>query len=149
MSKKTSKTKYNKAKRTGRPEAASESFYNKHPLWAFQRCDFDHPEWGMACNADMLNKVFKYLSGLESQSWGEILSATSGRKHNTRNHLIQLIRLDTKAQKRASEINIDEFDGLYSIATQSLMRIWGLITNGVFYVIWFDPKHEIYPTSKT
>ena len=124
MNKKIKKIQHRKEKRTGKPETKSESFYGKYPRWVFQRCDFDHPEWGMACNADKLNKVFKYLSGLESQTWGEILTDTSGRKSNTRHHSIDFIKLIPKAQKRASEINIDEFDGLYSIATQGLTRIW-------------------------
>jgi hypothetical protein len=56
--------------------------------WAFSRCDFDHPEWGLSTNQDRTGEIFKYLSGLERQKWHEIIAATSGRTANTRNHFI-------------------------------------------------------------
>ena len=159
MTKRTGKGQYSDAKRTGgqkdrikkrtsEPKDTSKGYYDKHPKWAFQRCDFDHSKWGMACNTHSLTDFFKYLSALECQTWSEILTATSGRKGSTRNHYIELPKLVKKAQARAIELNLDEFDELCSIATAGRSRIWGYIKEGIFYIVWFDPEHEICPSMK-
>ena len=102
----------------------------------------------MKSNIEHLPEFFKYLSNLDNQLWGEILTTTSGRRSGTRNHNISLLDLVSDAQKRAAEISIDDFEELCSIAINSRMRIWGYIADGIFYIIWFDPEHEIYPTQK-
>ena len=135
-------------KKPVKPEDTSKDFYDKYPQWLFQRCDFEHPKWGMSCNSGALTKVFRYLSNLESQKWGEILTDKSGRRNNTRNHEIELSDLSKEAQKRATDINVDEFDALCSIAVGGRERVWGHISDGVFCIIWFDMQHEIYPTEK-
>ena len=159
MSRETRKMSYSSTKSTGNPkpqvskrtnksEDTAESYYDKYPRWMFQRCDFDHSKWGMLCNSGKLTDFFRYLSNLECQKWGEILTDKSGRRSNTRNHHIPLTDIIREAQKRATEINVDEFDDLCSIAVSGRMRVWGYIIDGLFYIIWFDPEHEIYPSEK-
>ena len=159
MSKRTGKSPYSGDKMTGVKKLRSEKkpfkqkdnskdFYSKYPRWLFSRCDFDHPKWGMACNSSNLTKVFRYLSDLESQKWGEILTDKSGRGKNTRSHEIDLTNLIKEAQVRAVDINVDEFDALCSISVGSRKRVWGYISDGLFYIIWFDMQHEICPTEK-
>ena len=159
MSKKTSKKPFSGKKVTGvqKPQIEKKSirladttsgYYDKYPRWMFQRCDFDHPKWGMTPNAGELTKVFKYLSNLENRKWGDILTDKSGRRNNTRNHHIELSDILSEAQKRAVAINVDEFDTLCSIAVGGRERVWGYISDGVFYIIWFDMQHEIYPYEK-
>ena len=159
MRKKTNKLSYSGEKRTGAIKHKVEKktvittdstsgYYDKNPCWMFQRCDFDHPKWGMLCNASELTNVFKYLAHLEKLKWGEILTVTSGRRSNTRNHHVELVDLVKDAQKRAVEINVDEFDSVCSIAIEGQKRVWGHISDGIFYIIWFDMHHEIYPYEK-
>lgn len=146
--KKTSIQKHHADKRTGKIEDSTGGYHKKKPRWLFQRCDFEHSKWGMTSNADKLTDYFKYLSALEHQSWGEILTVTSGRRNNTRNHHVPLTDIIKDAQKRAEERNLDEFDELCSIAVCGRMRIWGYIVDGLFYIIWFDSNHEICPSEK-
>jgi len=96
----------------------------------------------------MFFDAISYLRGIESQKWGEILTDTSGRKNNTRNHGIAIDTLCLEAQTRASELKLDEFEMLISIAISSRARIWGILLDSVFFIVWFDPRHEVYPTSR-
>jgi len=148
MAKKTKKTTHRKDKRIGAPELKNSSYYDKYPLWAFRRIDFDHPKWGLACNLDKLLDVLAYLKGLETQTWGEILTDTSGRTKSTRNHPIGIDELCSEAQKRVYELKLEEFEELVSIAISGTERVWGVLLDGVFYIVWYDPQHEVYPTEK-
>jgi len=159
MSKRTGKEAFSGKKKTGvrrqpkskkpfKPLDESSGYYDEYPRWSFRRCDFEHPKWGLSNNAINLPKVFKYLASLESRKWGDILTDTSGRRENTRNHLIEFAELTREAQKRAIEITVDEFDPLCSIAMGGRERVWGHISEGVFYIIWFDMQHEICPSNK-
>ena len=148
MAKKTKRTAHRADKRIEIPEQNKRNYYDKYPLWAFRRIDFDHPKWGISKNQEKLIDTLSYLKGLESQTWAQILTSASGRVNNTRNHAILIDELCSDAQKRAIELKLDEFDELVSIAISGRERVWGLLLDGVFFIIWYDPNHEIYPTSK-
>lgn len=147
MTKRAKKADYRKDKRIGTASPPS-GYYDKNPLWAFRRIDAEHQRWGLDKNTQMLPDVLKYLKGLESQTWRSILTDTSGRADNTRNHAIGIDRLCKDAQKRAEEIKLDEFDELVSIAISGTGRVWGVLLDGVYYIVWFDPQHEVYPVTK-
>jgi len=38
---------------------------------------------------------------------------------------------------------LDEY--LWTFGVTNTHRIWGILTDNVFYLLWNDPKHEIYP----
>jgi hypothetical protein len=40
------------------------------------------------------------------------------------------------------------FNNLYSLAMSNMERLYGVIIDGVFFLIWYDPEHEIYPVGK-
>ena len=96
-----------------------------------------------------LDTVLTYLKNLESMTWREILTSTAGRNHNTRNHEMRCSQITKEAQDRLCELNLDEYDVLYSIACSGKERIWGIMeVDGVLHILWFDRNHEVYPVSK-
>ena len=160
MSKTTKKGDYSGKKRTGRQSNpsnekkpvivadTSNGYYDKYPCWVFRRFDFRHPKWGISNNLSDIEQILTYLSNLESQRWSEILTDKSGRRSNTRNHHIDISELSKDAQSRATEIRVDEFGELCSIAISGQKRVWGYIVDGTFFVVWLDVNHEIYPYEK-
>ncbi|GHU37182.1 hypothetical protein FACS1894105_08820 [Clostridia bacterium] len=127
------------------------SFYEQHPKWAFQYFDTDNNKYGASRLSTDLPKVIKWMGSLELQTWSNVLNATSGRKGNTRNHRIPLEKLDSNAVKNyAGQFikGLDEFGELYSLAIRSRERLWGVIIEGTFCVIWYDPNHEICESTK-
>ncbi len=54
----------------------------------------------------------------------------------------------SEAQKRAQEIGLDEFDGLVELRLGGTQRLFGLLDRHCFYVVWWDPDHEICPSQK-
>lgn len=123
-------------------------FYDQHPTWSFSKCDFEHSEWSMPCHQECLSNLMIRLKALEGQQWKEILLDKSGRKNNTKNHAVPVRNIVKDAQKRLKEINLDDFDEIYSLTVTGIQRLWGVMVDGVFCVVWFDTKHEIFPSHK-
>lgn len=123
-----------------------EAFWDKTPTWCFEYVDKAHPRWFITdtvIDPEFLDKLIDF----ERQTWGEILTATSGKSRGTRNHSIRIDELCRGARKRWGELNRHE-DALYSIRIKSKHRWWGLIQAGVFHFIWSDLNHEICPSLK-
>ena len=141
-----SDVKGNKAISFGK--ANPDSFYDKHPVWSFSKCDLEHKKWGVLCGVGSLDGMILYLRQLETMKWKEILMSNSGRSNNTRNHAIKVSSIINDAQKRLRELNLDDRDELYSIAISNTERVWGILDEGIFSIVWFDRNHEICPSQK-
>ena len=121
--------------------------YLKHaPLWAFSRCDKE--QWSLFHSGLSIINVVETLAAYEGMTWQEIQSASGGKSegHGSNSHFVELSALSSRAQKRAREIRLYELtDQLFSLRLNAKSRLWGFLMEGVFYVIWFDPNHEVYP----
>lgn len=124
------------------------SFYDQTPVWSFWRCDFEHDRWGIGLHNRYLPELLRRLKAFEGMKWKEILSDTAGRNSNTKNHIVAVSDLDKKVQKRLEELKLDDFDEICSLTITGVRRLWGIVIDGTFYVVWFDVNHEIYPSSK-
>ena len=138
-----------KPKKSPRMPSDQDGFYQKKPSWSFAICDLDHDCWGLCCEDNLLDiqSVILKLVSLEGQTWGQILTTPKGKGTGTKNHLIARNDIVKPAQSRLAEKNI-WYDELYSIRINGNDRIWGVIQDGVFSIIWYDPKHEICPSLK-
>ena len=82
-------------------------------------------------------------------TWSEIQSASGGKRagNGTNNHFEYIAEMSKEAQKRAKELHLD-VDQLFSLRLTGKERLYGILNNGVFYVLWYDAQHEIYPSVK-
>lgn len=93
------------------------------------------------------NCVLAKLAEYESMTWREIKQKTYGDKNKTCNHFItDLSKLHAYAKKRLEELHITE--NFFSLRLEGKVRIYGLLQNRVFEIMWYDNKHEIYPIDK-
>lgn len=123
------------------------NLYNLSPKWSFIKCDMQHEKWGILNNIDYLGKMLERFKAWECVTWGEILTPTAGRKHNTQSHPMQVKILNKDASHRLTELKLDNYDVLYSLAITGKQRVWGIMIEetGTFQLLWCDPNHEIYP----
>lgn len=131
-------------KKTPKSLEDPEGYLKKHPVWAFQHCDLEHERWSLLnCNT-FYEDIMDKLSSYERMTWAEIQSASGGKKKGTNNHFAYISKLDKEAQKRAMELHLD-VDELFSLRLTGTLRLYGILENGIFSIIWYDPNHEIYP----
>ena len=120
-----------------------ESFLSKTPSWTFKKCDKE--EWPLPQGNELYDLLLK-LSTFEGLTWGEILKASGGRSHGTNNHYENVEDLIDRAQKRLIELKMDDIDRVFSLRLQGAVRLYGILEDGIFSLLWYDPDHEIYPT---
>ena len=72
--------------------------------------------------------------------WKEILGRDS--------HEVSVEAISKAAQKRLSEIKLDDFERLVSLRFMGSERLWGIKINNILKIIWWDPNHEVYPSKK-
>lgn len=132
----------NSRKKTSQVENAN-SFYRKIPVWRFYRNDRYHDTWSIRNCCNFNEDVMDKLHDFEGQTWNDIIN-TNGVDTN---HYVETHKLIKKAQERLQDLNIFE-DQLFSLRLNGKTRLYGVLENGVFNILWFDSEHEIYPSKK-
>lgn len=130
-------------------EDRTPAHYNgMNPLWSFRRIDTLHPRWSIkSCNA-LYDHIILKLKDYEGMTWQEIMSASGGRSSGTNSHFEDVSDLCKEAQARLIEMHMEDVDRIFSLRLTSLERLYGILDNGIFFVIWYDSNHEIYPSGK-
>lgn len=116
------------------------------PLWRFERADqgFD---WDLF-SANNLGSIIKKLIDFEHMTWSEVLKQThdDGRSSN---HFISPNKMIKKAQNRLFELKLDQhFDSIFSLRLNSTERLFGILEDGIFNILWYDNNHQICPSPK-
>jgi hypothetical protein len=124
--------------RTPKIQVSPESYYALSPSWSFSRCDLEHPKWSLY-TVDIFADIIPKLISLERRTWGDIVNAKK------QNHPVECRGLIKEAQQRLLEIKLYT-DTLFSLRLDGTMRLYGYIESGVFFIVWCDPNHEIFPS---
>lgn len=84
--------------------------------------------------------VAKKLRQYQSMTWNEILS---------RDHPVEVThpRFTERARRRLGELRLEEFDSIWRLALNGKPRLWGIRYRDVFYVLWWDPEHQVCPSA--
>jgi len=126
--------------KTPRIEPSLRPSLDDKPAWQVSILDIDGP-WGWQ-NIDkthFFDHILPKIQHFESMMWKEIL----GRD----NHEVNVEQVSKAAQKRLTEIRLDDFERLVSLRFGGSERLWGLKINNILKIIWWDPNHEVYPSS--
>jgi hypothetical protein len=78
---------------------------------------------------------------MEKLTWGDAVQG--GRPRLTE---ISLRRASAGAMRRLEETHRDDADGLVELHLSSRERIWGVRRGNVCHLLWWDPRHEVYPS---
>lgn len=102
------------------------------------RLDFEHKEF--------LEKLIAYTN----MTWGEIRKQTHDKSNKSKHHFLTDIEKFSKAAQERVKIILspEDTDRIYSFAFNNKLRIVGLRDHEKFHVLWYDPEHKIYPSSK-
>jgi hypothetical protein len=143
-------------------EIRAESYIKKKASWSFRLMDLYGP-WGwclgredlptsgaaeaicgctdqeQVLTIDTMLRIRARLGDLETMTWDEIL----GR----RDHEVDRSSIIPEAKRRLEELNQDDGD-LVSVHLTGQERIWGIFREGIFRILWWDPKHRICRSEK-
>lgn len=112
---------------------------DEKPAWQVSTLDIDGL-WGWR-NIDktrFFEHILPKIQKFESMMWKEILGRNS--------HEVNVDEITKDAQKRLSEIKLDDFGTLVSLRFTAKERLWGVKIGNTLKLIWWDPNHEVYPS---
>lgn len=116
------------------------TIYSLQPAWRVRMMDLDG-EWGWGkCSADQIREIQGKLAAFEGLTWGEIERRKSC-------HSTSPERIIRAARNRLVELGLDDLDKLYQLRFGSTERVWGVRVEHHLMLLWWDPKHAVWPTS--
>jgi hypothetical protein len=104
--------------------------------------DHEGPWSWQAIGAPGLVTLREKLGDLEAQSFDQQVS------HRGPFKTIPLAHLELPAQRRLTDLRLDDFDDLAEIHVEGEQRAWGLRMNNVIHLLWWDPGHTVCISSK-
>lgn len=114
---------------------------DQNPSWHINKIDM-HGKWGWAnvTHNEIVNNILSKMGNFEKMKWNEILGSNS---HEVKSELVC-----RDAQKRLSELRLDDIESLISFRLTGRQRVWGIRINSVLNLLWWDPEHTVYPSQK-
>lgn len=121
------------------------------PRFSFEVLDRAYSgDWGWElCDDADKAKLFTFLHEVGKMKWSEIRRWTAGssKKRWPKYHSQPFASVCQDAQRRLGELKHDEqFETLVRFRVDQKKRLWGYEVDGVFYLLWWDPEHKVYPT---
>lgn len=117
-------------------EKDPDSFYAKKPSWCF--CNCDEEKWVFGKNhigEYFWETVFPRLKDFERSNWQDILI-----RDKKLNHAICVADLNKCARDRLAKRHI-EGESIYSLRVNSTHRIYGILDDSKFCILWYDDEH--------
>lgn len=120
-----------------------------HPTFSFHYADRTYAGAWSWPTGDAAAELLHFLCEMSKLTWGQILGQASGpaRSRHKKHHAMDFDTVCPEAQARLAELRLDEiFEELFRFRLSGKCRLWGFRIDSTFYVLWWDPKHAIYPT---
>ena len=118
----------------------------KRPKWRLSLLDLEHAgKWSWAVDGEALQRILAFLAEMEKTTWADIVSRGAG--NGRRMHHAQPIEsLCPEARARLRQLNLDDRDEMFRFRLGGKLRLWGFLDGDIFYPVWWDPDHKVYPT---
>lgn len=116
-----------------------ESFYKRHLVWKFSKCDFD-PSCKWSFSKERLHDTFwdtilPCLIEKESKTLSEIFIVAKKS-----NHPIEVSTLNKDARDRIAAMHL-EAEAIHSIRIMGKIRIYGYLVGNEYHILWYDDDH--------
>jgi len=117
---------------------SQDSYLQYSPVWRFDFIDLQGP-WGWLNveSKDKIQDILEKLQNFEKLTWEEI------KKNKKCNHEISIEQISKKARDRLIEIKKDDLEEIFSLRLSGKNRVFGVLEDGIFYIIWWDPNHKV------
>jgi len=103
--------------------------------------------WGLERNqldVDYDSIIEPYLKHPKSTKWGTLENERYGKKSKTKHHHIPVTALSEEIQLRWQEIKLD-YSEVFTFRISGKQRIFGYRIKNKYFIVWWDPKHELIP----
>lgn len=98
-------------------------------------------QWGWnQFDPSQLQEVFQKIFESQKLTWQDL--------RNNGSHPVDRTDLCPEAQKRLILLQKEDLDQLFSLRLTGRKRIWGIKEGNIFWILWWDPYHQVCPSLK-
>ena len=108
--------------------------------WRFSEVDTGGPFPWKQLDAKWLQLILNRLGAFERYTRDGLKKANC--------HPVPFDELCPDAQKRLKTLKRDDLEELWSFRVGSKPRVWAILYDNVFNVLWWDPNHKVCPSEK-
>jgi hypothetical protein len=127
------------------PKVASEPISYNHlkASWRVRHVNMAAPYGWHQLTPVELAVVQEKLSQFETMTWNEIFVVAKKQNHD-----IPVADLRCEKARRWMNRNMPGQPTLWTLRLSGAERVWGIFSEGAYQVLFWDPEHLIYPTSR-
>ena len=111
--------------------------------WRIQRLQLVDPYGWRAITPDQLAYIKTKLAEFEAKDWNPIF--VTEKQHN---HPTDVASFDCPQAREWMRRNMPTEDVLWTLRLSGKERIWGILRDGVFHLLFWDPNHQIKASEK-
>lgn len=130
------------------PTAIAPTLDHQPFRWTMQSIDHTYAgAWDWQLSGEEVRHLLEVLEDLAGKTWREVKDMRFNSKRTTRqlHHDQPVESIHADAQRRLEHLKLD-VESVFRIRHGNLIRIWGYVQAGTFYLVWFDRHHKICPT---
>lgn len=133
--------------------ASKEDYRSLNFTWVMSEQYLDYPHekygWNNVSYHEFCSRtgIMRKLLNFEKKKWSECEKIAGSHKHFSW-HPVEYENFPKKERQYLTEKYSDKVDCFYQISLSGKERIIGYKNNNVFYPIWFDKNHELFPCKK-
>lgn len=111
--------------------------------WTTKEVDLDSDfGWQDIDLKKLCRDILPKLQAFERWTWGELVRTDD-------HHFVSPSDIIRPARYRLEVLLEDEEVGdVFSLRLTGKERIWGIETDGIYRILWWDPRHKINPSRK-
>jgi hypothetical protein len=111
--------------------------------WRVSKIQIIDPYGFHELDAAGISKVKERLAALEGNTWSDIFIRDA--RHN---HQIQINQLKCPIAKKWMADHFRDQPCLWTIRVTGIQRIWGILSEGAYQIVFWDPSHLIWEIPK-
>lgn len=113
---------------------------SKNPVWSIAKLDREGPwGWSRVICQFFWSDIWPKMRDFESMEWEQIVANGS--------HEVSVDGICKDAKKQLERLKLDDVERLVSFRFTGKQRLWGIRLGNVFQILWWDPNHEVYPST--
>lgn len=129
--------------RTAQP-APPDGRGNEPICYRFAMVDTGGP-WGFdKLDGPAFVEIADTLKSFETMTMNELFSGEHGQVYS----LADLRRVNPEAYRRIVRLGREDFEEVGRLRLGGKKRLHGYRRRNVFYLLWWDPRHEVFPSRK-
>jgi hypothetical protein len=110
--------------------------------WRFKHADHDGPWCFHEIDSSDLCGILRQLTSFESMTTVEAFGGSPGKDYNVEDIP------NREARTRLEAIGLPDMTRISRFRLTGTARLYGFRLGNVFHVVWWDPRHEIWPSNR-